>query len=237
MVRPVDGHMYLTRLCIQVNPSESKEDFQLAFRFSMYVLYAFFLLFLYTNIGYHLHQSKSPGLKITASQSDARKRQAVRMLSTATAVMILSYLPYMVLVCKLRFAESGYYSPVFAMEIFCNILSGVNHAVNPFIYCALSSQFREGFKKWFAYLRGIDSTASVAVPEQQCTKKISRNSLLEGRIFPDKEKGPGDGVLAQKSSRSITQLSLISIVKAPSESSLNEKSYNLNDDEVLSTKF
>ena len=153
MIRPVAGRMCLTRLCIQVNPTNEKEQFQLAFRCSMYLIFALFLFLLYTNIGLFIYRSKSPGLEITAEASAARKRQAVRMLVAATVVMILSYLPYMVLVSRILFAQPGYFSPVFAVEILCNVISGLNHVVNPFIYCALSLQFREGFKKFFAYLQ------------------------------------------------------------------------------------
>ena len=223
MIRPVAGKMYLTRLCIQVNPSEGKEDFQLAFRCSMYVTYALFLFLLYTNIGCHIYKTKSPGQQITAGKSVARKRQAVRMLATATIVMIFSYFPYMILVGKLLFAKSGYYSPVFAVEILCNIISALNHVVNPFIYCALSSQFREGFKKWFAYLRrNSNSVGSEFNKTFQQANKVSNVILLEGSNIAEIDNGTGDEAVGKKLTTSCSQITLESLLKVSSATSLNQ---------------
>ncbi len=156
MIRPVSGQLHKTKLCIQVNPTESKEEFQLAFRLSMYMTFSLFLFILYSNIGCFLHRSESPGDHNSAGKhkSEERKRQAVKMLATATVTMIISYFPYMVLVAATLFAKPGYFSPVFGIEIFGNLCLAFNHVCNPFIYCAFSSQFREGFKFVFKRIIG-----------------------------------------------------------------------------------
>lgn len=212
MIRPVSGKMHLTRLCIQVNPTNQREQFQLAFRCSMYVIYALFLFLLYTKIGLFIYKTKSPGLKITAGASATRKKQAVRMLATATFVMIFSYLPYMVLVSKLLFSKPEYYSPVFAVEILCNIISALNHVVNPFIYCALSQQFREGFSQLFAYLRskGQRIAPETKVKKQQKLKATGRD-LLER-----------NGKVVERLATSSSQISLHVVLTATSEASMSE---------------
>eukprot|EP00112_Aurelia_sp_Birch-Aquarium-sp1_P018317 Seg4353.6 transcript_id=Seg4353.6/GoldUCD/mRNA.D3Y31 product="RYamide receptor" protein_id=Seg4353.6/GoldUCD/D3Y31 len=181
MIRPISGSLHLTRLCIQIQPNESKEDFQLAFRVIMYSIYALFLFLLYSSIGWHIHTSKTPGQGPTTSQSEARKRQAVRMLAVATVAMIVCYLPYITLVGVNLFAKAGYFSPVFAIEIFTNILTGVNHAINPFIYCAFSSQFRKGFKKFFHMIKnGKGVGASIrAAGSKKITKRQSSAKLFK----------------------------------------------------------
>lgn len=217
MIRPVAGRMYLTRLCIQVNPTESGESLQLSFRLIMYTVYALFLFLLYTNIGCYIQRSTSPGLDLTASQSNARKRQAVRMLATATMVMILSYFPYMTVVSKLLFSKPGYYSSVFAIEIFCNIFSALNHAVNPFIYCALSSQFREGFQKWFALMRRSGSSALEDVASiKRRSKKVSASGLLKEN-FSNMEGNTGKANTSEKIAKSCSQLTLETIGKPASD--------------------
>ena len=180
LVRPISGSLRLTRLCIQVNPTESRENFQLAFRLTMYTVFALFLFLLYSNIGLFIYRSKAPGHRMTTNKSEARKLQAVRMLATATAVMIISYLPYMVLVGLTLFAKPGYFSDVFAIEILCNIFSGLNHVVNPFIYCALSSNFSEAFKKFFRRIknRKEDIDASGKGTTKVNFKKVSSIRLL-----------------------------------------------------------
>ena len=180
MIRPISGSLHLTRLCIQIQPNESKEDFQLAFRVVMYAIYALFLFLLYSSIGWHIHTNETPGHGPTASQSEARKRQAVKMLAVATVVMIFCYLPYITLVGVNLFAKPGYFSPVFAIEIFTNILSGINHAINPFIYCAFSSQFRKGFKKFFFMVRnGKGVGASISAIS---SKKVAKRQASKGLV-------------------------------------------------------
>ena len=212
MIRPVSGKMYLTKLCIQVNPTNQREKFQLAFRCSMYLIYALFLFLLYTNIGFFIYKTKSPGLEITASASEIRKKQAVRMLATATIVMIFSYLPYMVLVSKLLFSDPEYYSPVFAVEILCNVISGLNHVVNPFIYCALSQKFREGYSRWFAYLRrkGQRIIPETIVMKQQRLKASDRGLL------------GANGNAIERLATSSSQISLQVILTTLTETSTSE---------------
>ena len=181
MIRPISGSLHLTRLCIQIQPNESKEDFQLAFRVVMYSIYALFLFLLYSSIGWHIHTSETPGHGPTVSQSEARKRQAVKMLAAATVVMIFCYLPYITLVGVNLFAKPGYFSPVFAIEIFTNILTGFNHAINPFIYCAFSSQFRKGFKKFFHMVRsgkGVGKSIR-AIGSKKVAKRQSSVGLVK----------------------------------------------------------
>ena len=164
----------MTRLCLQMNTTPPKEHFQLAFRLSMYSTFSLFLIVLYSNIGLFLWRSKSPGNANSAGKSTLRKRQAVKMLATATAVMIVSYLPYMVLVAVTLFAKPGFFSSVFGIEVLGNILTTFNHVCNPFIYCVFSSQFREGFRAVFKRMSGktIDFVSvGFSVKRDVCSRK------------------------------------------------------------------
>ena len=240
MIRPVAGEMHLTKLCIQVNPTSDKEQFQLAFRCVMYLIYALFLFVLYTNIGILISKSKSPGHNITATASTSRKRQAVRMLVAATIVMIFSYFPYMVLVSKLLFAKPGYYSQVFAVEILCNIISALNHVVNPFIYCTLSLQFREGFIQWFNYLRrkGRSIAPKNKVGQQPGTNppacSPACNAGLHKRRTSNGKDKPEDGGVVEKLATLSNELSFQLIFKTSSGRPINElaNSRLLDSDEM-----
>jgi len=222
MIRPVAGRMCLTRLCIQVNPTNQREQVQLAFRCSMYLTFALFLFLLYTNIGLLIYRSKSPGLEITAEASAVCKRQAIRMLTVATVVMIFSYLPYMVLVSRILFAQPGYYSPVFAVEILCNIISGLNHVVNPFIYCALSLQFREGFKKYFASLRRKRHSIAPETQVRQQQRNMSTAVALNVRRDSNSDGKPDSCTAIGRLATWSSQLSFQVLLSSSSEASLRK---------------
>eukprot|EP00794_Sanderia_malayensis_P009364 gene9364-10351_t len=183
MIRPISGKIHMTKLCIQINPTESEEEFQLAFRVTMYVIYSLFLIILYANTALFLWNTVSPGNQNNISHK--RKRQAVKMLFAATASMIITYLPYMVLVAMTLFAKAGYFSSVFGIEIFCNMFLAVNHVINPFIYCAFSTQFREGFKLIFQkilqnFFRSSSSGAEVFTVNYSRKSKKDQNGQPVG---------------------------------------------------------
>ena len=136
--------------CFTTFPSTTfqRNYFLLAMFGACYFVPLLFISICYARVGFRIcAQRKSTECKQSFRQSRKRNERVVRMLITVTAVFALFWLPLYVIKFFVFFAQSvvqrnerlfvSYLTPI------SQLLGSATSAVNPFIYCYFSVQFRQ----------------------------------------------------------------------------------------------
>lgn len=135
-----------TGYCEEVTTPQGQRNYTIAIFVSQYVFPLLLILFAYILIGVELSKDRNGEKTLTQQQKRKENTKVLTMVVIVTVTFASCVLPYHVLGLYQQFTGNATFPHVDEISALCFLLLFANSCMNPIIYNAFNSKFRESFK-------------------------------------------------------------------------------------------
>ena len=135
------------RTCTEVTTPQGRRDYTIVIFVTQYVFPLMLILFAYVLIVVELKTDPKADTSLTQQQKRKENTKVLTMIVIVTVTFACCVLPYHVLGLYLEFSAHPSFPHQMEVSALCYLLLFSNSCMNPIIYNAFNSKFRESFRE------------------------------------------------------------------------------------------
>ena len=142
-----------TGYCEEVTTPQGRRSYTIAIFVSQYIFPLLLILFAYILIAVELNKDRNGEKTLTQKQKRKENTKVLTMVVVVTVTFASCVLPYHVIGLYVEFSGNSTFTHINELNALCYLLLFANSCMNPIIYNAFNSKFRESFKElWNEFL-------------------------------------------------------------------------------------
>ncbi|XP_065059211.1 galanin receptor 2a-like [Rhopilema esculentum] len=167
--------------CIEVSTPQGKRNYTIAIFVSQYIFPLMLILFAYILIAVELSGNPKGDATLTQKQKQKENTKVLTMVVVVTVTFACCVLPYHVVGLYLEFSKSKAFPHQAEVSTLSYLLLFANSCMNPIIYNAFNSKFRESFKDLWNELLNCGKTRDYMQRRRYATMYQREKSVQNGR--------------------------------------------------------